>query len=84
MDRTTCYVVSPYSRGGLQHAHYSTLGIVHTMEITVGLKPLSLYDATAIPLYAAFTATPHMLPFNTLPQVSLTTRNTPLLPMAQK
>jgi YVTN family beta-propeller protein len=77
-QRTTCYVVSPYSRGGLQHAHYSTLSIVHTMEILAGLKPLSLYDATAMPLYAAFTATPHMLPFNALPpQVSLTTRNTP-------
>ena len=77
-QRTTCYVISPYSRGGLEHAHYSTVSIVRTMEIIAGLKPLSAYDATAVPLYAAFTGEPRMGPFDAIgPKVSLTDRNKP-------
>jgi YVTN family beta-propeller protein len=77
-QRTTAFVVSPYSRGGLEHTHYSTVSIVRTMELILGLRPLSNYDATAVPLYAAFTANPHMRPFEALnPQVSITARNKP-------
>lgn len=77
-QRTTCFVMSPYSRGGLEHAHYSTVSIVRTMEIILGLKPLSVYDATAVPLDAAFTAQPNMQPFEVIsPKVSLTERNKP-------
>ncbi len=77
-QRTTCFVISPYSRGGLEHAHYSTVSILRTMEIIIGLKPLSAYDATAVPLDAAFTAQPHMQPFEVIaPKVSLTARNKP-------
>jgi Phosphoesterase family len=77
-QRTTCFVISPYSRGGLEHAHYSTVSIVRTMEIILGLKPLSVYDATAVPLYAAFTAQPNRQPFEVVsPKVSLTERNKP-------
>jgi DNA-binding beta-propeller fold protein YncE len=78
-QRTTLYVVSPYARGGLQHAHYSTLSVLRTMELMLGIKPLSTYDAMAVPLYAAFTPVAHLAPFDAIPpRVSLTARNSRL------
>ncbi len=57
-QRSTFYIASPYARGGVQHAHYSTISFVHTIELVLGLPPLSIYDATARPLYDAFATTP--------------------------
>ncbi|MFN2448225.1 MAG: bifunctional YncE family protein/alkaline phosphatase family protein [Candidatus Baltobacteraceae bacterium] len=53
-QRSTFYIASPYAKGGIQHAHYSTSSFVHTIELILGLPPLSIYDATARPLYDAF------------------------------
>lgn len=53
-QRSTFYIASPYAKGGLQHEHYSTAGFVRTIELLLGLHPLSIYDATARPLYDAF------------------------------
>ena len=57
-QRSTFYIASPYARGGVQHAHYSTAAFVHTIELLFGLRPLSIYDATAQPLYDAFAIAP--------------------------
>ncbi len=66
-QRSTFYIASPYARGGLQHAHYSTASFVRTIELLLGLAPLSVYDATARPLYAAFaTSAVNVRPFNAL------------------
>ncbi len=53
-QRSTFYVASPYARGGVQHGHYSTVSFVRTIELLLGIPPLSIYDATARPLYDAF------------------------------
>ena len=75
-QRTTLYVASPYARNGLHHEHYSTLSVLRTMEILLGIKPLSTYDATAVPLYAAFGTTPSLQPFNALPpRIDVTAKN---------
>ncbi|MGA7283633.1 MAG: alkaline phosphatase family protein [Candidatus Cybelea sp.] len=75
-QRTTFYIASPYAKGGLEHEHYSTVSVLRTMEVLLGMQPLSNYDATALPLYAAFRATPNLAPFVAIsPKVSLTTRN---------
>jgi len=65
-QRSTFYIASPYARGGLQHAHYSTASFVRTIELLLGLQPLSLYDATALPLYDAFGTTADLRPFAVL------------------
>lgn len=65
-QRTTMYVVSPYSRGGLQHHHYTQSGLVRTIELILGLAPMSTFDAGADPLYAAFTTRPNFAPFRAL------------------
>jgi hypothetical protein len=65
-QRSTFYVASAYARGGIQHHHYSTASFVRTIELILGLQPLSLYDATAEPLYAAFGMTANARPFAAL------------------
>ncbi|MBV9057304.1 MAG: bifunctional YncE family protein/alkaline phosphatase family protein [Candidatus Eremiobacteraeota bacterium] len=75
-QRTTLFIASPYATGGLHHGHYSTVSVLRTMELILGLKPLSTYDAMALPLYAAFGTTAHLQPYTAVaPRVSLTDRN---------
>jgi hypothetical protein len=75
-QRTTLYIASPYAKGGVVHEHYSTVSVLRTIEVLLGMQPLSNYDATALPLYAAFQATRNLAPFVAIsPKVSLTTRN---------
>ena len=37
---------------------YSTSGVLRTIELILGLPPMSQYDAAATPLYDCFTSTP--------------------------
>jgi YVTN family beta-propeller protein len=66
-QRMPVYVVSPYATGGIRHEHYSTAGIVRTIELILGLEPMSVYDAAARPLYAAFGTHADLRPFDALP-----------------
>jgi DNA-binding beta-propeller fold protein YncE len=76
-QRSTLYVVSPYSEGGVVHKHYSTVGVLRTIELFLGMKPLSAYDAMAAPLYQAFANVANFTtPFDALPpQIDITARN---------
>jgi YVTN family beta-propeller protein len=75
-QRTTMFVVSPFARGGLQHAHYSTVSVLRTIELILGMKPMSTYDAMAVPLSAAFSATQHLAPYAAIPpQIDIRSRN---------
>jgi YVTN family beta-propeller protein len=65
-QRSTFYLASPYAAGGVQHAQYTTASVVRTIEILLGMPPLSAYDGGAAPLYEAFTATPNLAPFDAL------------------
>ncbi|MDQ2909135.1 MAG: hypothetical protein M3R44_07285, partial [Candidatus Eremiobacteraeota bacterium] len=76
-QRMTAYVISAYSRGGVVHAHHSTAGFLRTIELLLGLPPMSAYDAAALPFYDAFTTTPDLRPYDALPQrTDLNARNT--------
>ena len=77
-QRSTFYVASPYAVRGVHHAHYSTVSFVHTIELLLGLPPLSIYDATARPLYDAFISTPaNSAAFTAVrPQSDMNARNT--------
>jgi YVTN family beta-propeller protein len=65
-QRSTLYVASPYAYPGVHHAHYTTVSVLRTIEVVLGLQPLSTYDAGALPLYDAFTATPNLAPYDAL------------------
>jgi YVTN family beta-propeller protein len=66
-QRMTAYVASAYAAGGIVHEHYSTAGIVRSIELILGLPPMSAYDAAARPLYAAFRARADLQPYDALP-----------------
>jgi hypothetical protein len=76
--RSPAYVISPYTkRRTVDSSMYSTSSILRTIELILGLSPMSQYDAQAAPLYAAFTDQTNLSPFSARPaQVNLEARNT--------
>jgi hypothetical protein len=75
-QRSTFYLVSPYAAGGVQHAMYTQASVLRTIEILLGLPPMSAYDAGARPLTAAFRESPNLQPFDALPaQIDLDAKN---------
>ncbi len=53
--RTVALVISPYTkRGAVDSSLYSTASMLRTMELILGLKPMSQFDAAARPMYASF------------------------------
>jgi hypothetical protein len=77
--RTVALVISPYvQRGAVDSSLYSTTSMVRTIELILGLKPMSQFDAAARPMYACFQAKPDLRPFEHLtPKVDLAERNPP-------
>ena len=53
--RSVLLAVSPFSRrGAVDSTLYSTSGVLRTMELILGIQPMSQYDAAATPMYNAF------------------------------
>ena len=75
--RSPVYIAGPYvKRNFVDHTPYTTSGILRTMELILGLAPMSQYDAAATPLWRCFTSIPDLTPYTTLPaQVDITEKN---------
>ncbi len=57
--RTESLVISPYTQTGkVDSTFYDTTSMIRTMELILGMKPMSQYDASSIPMYNAFTHKP--------------------------
>jgi hypothetical protein len=55
---------------------YSTSSMLRTMELILGLKPMTQFDAAAQPMYGSFQAVADLTPFTHLPPgVNLDERN---------
>ncbi|HLJ88917.1 MAG TPA: bifunctional YncE family protein/alkaline phosphatase family protein [Candidatus Angelobacter sp.] len=76
--RTTGLVISPYvKRGIVDSTLYSTSSMLRTMELLLGLPPMSQYDAAAMPMYASFGLEPDLTSFTLHPAlVDLMEKNT--------
>ncbi|MBO9561665.1 MAG: bifunctional YncE family protein/alkaline phosphatase family protein [Niastella sp.] len=76
--RTTAYVAGPFvKRKFVDHTMYSTSSMLRTMELILGLPPMSQYDAAATPMWRSFTATPDYTAFQSVPaNVNLNDKNT--------
>ncbi len=62
--RTIAYVISPYARrGATDSTLYSTSSMLRTMELILGLKPMSQFDAAAMPMFASFQPEPDLTPY---------------------
>ena len=66
-QRSTFYLISPYAARGVHHLTYTTAGVLRTIELILGMPPLTPYDAGARPLDAAFTDTADLRAFDALP-----------------
>lgn len=66
--RTVALIASPYAkRGFVDHTMYDTVSLLRTLELILGIPPMSQYDAAAIPMFAAFTDDPDPAPYEALP-----------------
>jgi YVTN family beta-propeller protein len=76
--RSTAYVAGGFvKRQFIDHTMYSTSSVLRTMELILGLPPMSQYDAAATPLWRCFTDTADTKPFKALPpETDITELNT--------
>jgi DNA-binding beta-propeller fold protein YncE len=75
--RTIAFVASPYcKRKFVDSSMYSTSSMLRTMELILGLKPNSQFDAAALPMFNSFQAAPDLSGFTKLDaNVDLDARN---------
>jgi YVTN family beta-propeller protein len=75
--RTVGFVISPYTkRKFVDSTHYTTVSLVRTMELILGLKPLSQYDAAARPMFNSFTYKADLTPYkHVVAKVDLNEKN---------
>jgi DNA-binding beta-propeller fold protein YncE len=71
--RTVALVISPYTKHGyVDSSMYSTASMLRTMELILGLRPMSQFDAAARPMYASFQDKPDLTPYqHVLPDTDL-------------
>ena len=66
--RTTAYVAGGYvKRNFVDHNMYSTSSMLRTMELILGLPPMTQYDAAAESMWRCFTSTPDLTAFTSVP-----------------
>lgn len=84
--RTTAYVAGGYvKRGYVDHTPYSTSSMVRTIELILGMSPMSQYDAAATPMWRSFSKTSNTQPFRSIPaKVDITEVNKKDGPLARK
>src|SRR5262249_14187490 len=84
--RSIAFVVSPYTkRGFVDSTMYTGSGMLRTMELIMGLPPMSQYDAAAMPMYNSFTNKVDLKPYKHLTaRIDLSEKNPQNAPGAQR
>jgi len=53
--RSPCWVISPWvKRGAVNSSMYNQVSVLRTMEIILGLHPMTTFDAAARPMFSVF------------------------------
>lgn len=86
--RSPGFVISPWAKqGAAVHTRYDQYSVLRTMELILGLQPLSLNDAVATPMYDAFLSgseQPNNAPYTvSSPSYPLTSTNGASAPLAK-
>ncbi len=83
--RSIALAISPFvKRRSVDSTLYTTSSMLRTIELILGLPPMSQYDAAAAPMYGAFQPTPDAAPYTHLaPRVSITDKNEVTAPGSQ-
>lgn len=78
--RTLAFVISPYTRrAAVDSTMYSTTSLLRTMELILGLEPMTQFDATSRAMFNTFTNVPDATPYDALPaNVDVDEKNTRL------
>lgn len=84
--RTVGHVISPYTQTGrVDSTFYSSVSMLRTIELILGLRPLTQFDAVANPLAGSFTNKPDFTPYAALkPAQPLDQMNTSRSPLAAR
>jgi len=84
--RSTTYVAGGFvKKSFVDHTSYSTSSVLRTIELILGLPPMSQYDAAAEPLWRCFDSTAYHPPFTALPATTdLFEKNTAYNPWQKK
>jgi DNA-binding beta-propeller fold protein YncE len=75
--RAPVWVISPYThRGIVDSGMYNQASVLRTMELIVGLRPMTQFDAAARPMLENFSRQADLKAYDAIsPKVSLTERN---------
>jgi hypothetical protein len=75
--RSTAYLAGGYvKKGFVDHTAYTTTSLLRTMELILGLPPMSQYDAPAVPLWRCMNSTADHPSFKVRPcQIDLNLKN---------
>jgi YVTN family beta-propeller protein len=75
--RSTAYVAGGFvKRGFVDHTMYTTSGMLRTIELILGMKPMSQYDAAATPMFACFAKEANLNPYEKAePTVDINEKN---------
>ncbi|MDP4130460.1 MAG: bifunctional YncE family protein/alkaline phosphatase family protein [Bacteroidota bacterium] len=75
--RSPVYVAGGFVRRHMvDHTMYSTTSVLHTIELILGVPPMSQYDAAATPMWRCFSKTADLTPFDAKPlQTDINKRN---------
>jgi YVTN family beta-propeller protein len=84
--RTTAYLAGGFvKRRFVDHTMYSTSSMLRTMELILGLPPMTQYDAAATPMWNCFSPTPDTSTFRAKPSnINLDDINTKNNALSQK
>ena len=66
--RSTAYIAGGYvKRHTIDHTMYSTTSMLHTIELILGIPPMSQYDAAAESMWRCFSNQPDLTPYQAKP-----------------
>lgn len=66
--RSPAYIAGGFvKRGFVDHTMYSTTSVLRTIELILGIPPMSQYDASAMPMFRCFNKTPNLTGFDAKP-----------------
>lgn len=66
--RAPALVLGPWVKHGgkVIHTHYDQYSVIRTMELILGLDPLSIHDANAAPMFDVFATAPDNTPYSAI------------------
>ncbi len=63
--RAPVWIISPYTRRGIiDSGMYNQAGVLRSIELLLGLRPMTQFDAASRPMFEGFSKTPDTRPFN--------------------